>query len=92
MRLESFTDVYPKPTYAAEVEFDLDHINNLIGKEYSQEQALDILDTIFVELKGNVLEIPLWRKDITNIADIAEEIARLDGYDKVEMTVPRINL
>jgi phenylalanyl-tRNA synthetase beta chain len=44
-----------------------------------------------VENNG-VLEIPLWRKDITNIADIAEEIARLDGYDKIEMTVPRINL
>lgn len=92
IKLESFTDVYPEPTYASEIEFDLDHINNLIGKKYSREEALNILDTIFVTIKDDTLEIPLWRKDITNIADIAEEIARLDGYDKVEMTVPRINL
>lgn len=92
MKLESFTDVYPEPTYASQVDFDLDHINTLIGKIYTREQALDILDTIFVTEKDGILEIPLWRKDITNIADIAEEIARLDGYDKIEMTVPRINL
>jgi phenylalanyl-tRNA synthetase beta chain len=92
MQLVSFTDVYPEPTYAAEIEFNLTHINKLIGKEYSREVALNILDSIFVVLKGDMLEIPLWRKDLTNIADIAEEIARLDGYDKVEMTVPRINL
>jgi phenylalanyl-tRNA synthetase beta chain len=39
-----------------------------------------------------MLIIPRWRKDLTHIADIAEEIARLDGYDKVKSTVPRINL
>jgi phenylalanyl-tRNA synthetase beta chain len=92
IKLEAFTDVYPEPTYASEIEFDLDHINNLIWKQYSREQVLDILDTIFVILKDNTLEVPLWRKDITNIADIAEEIARLDGYNNIEMTVPRINL
>jgi len=35
---------------------------------------------------------PSWRKDLTNIADIAEEVARLDGYGKIEMTIPRINI
>jgi phenylalanyl-tRNA synthetase beta chain len=92
IKLESFTDVYPEPTYAAEIDFDLGHVNNLIGRIYTRERALDILDSIFVVEKDGKLEIPLWRKDITNIADIAEEIARLDGYDKIEMTVPRINL
>lgn len=91
-KLEAFTDVYPEKQYATEVEFDLAHICNLIGKQYSRDEVLDILDRLFIEEKDGVLEIPLWRKDITNIADIAEEIARIDGYDKVESTVPRINL
>ena len=92
MKLEAFTDVYPEPKYQTTIEFDLDHICALIGKDYSRDEALAILHTISVEESDNTLSIPLWRKDLTNIADIAEEIARLDGYDKVEMTVPRINL
>lgn len=41
---------------------------------------------------GEVLSIPFWRKDLNNIAEIAEEIARIDGYDKIESTIPRVNL
>jgi len=91
-KLEAFTDVYPEKQYAAEIDFDLSHICNLIGKKYSRDKVLDILDRLFIEEKNGVLEIPLWRKDLTNIADIAEEIARIDGYDTIETTVPRINL
>jgi phenylalanyl-tRNA synthetase beta subunit len=36
--------------------------------------------------------IPFWRKELNTKADIAEEIARISGYDKVTTTVPRINL
>jgi len=91
-KLEAFTDVYPEKQYAAEIEFDLEHISRLIWKNYNKETVLDILDRLFITEKDWVLEIPLWRKDLTNIADIAEEIARIDGYDQVETTVPRINL
>ncbi len=91
-KLEAFTDVYPEKQYAAEIEFDLEHICRLIWKDYSKDEVLDILDRLFITEKNGVLEIPLWRKDLTNIADIAEEVARIDGYDKIETTVPRINL
>jgi len=91
-KLEAFTDVYPEKQYATEIEFDLQHIRNLIWKDYDKNTVLNILDRLFITEKNGVLEIPLWRKDITNIADIAEEIARIDGYDKVASTVPRINL
>ncbi|MBT3728993.1 hypothetical protein HOF65_03350 [bacterium] len=42
--------------------------------------------------KEDILTIPFWRKDLVTKADIAEEIARIDGYDNIEATVPRINL
>lgn len=90
--LEAFTDVYPEKEYAAKIEFDLNKICSLIGKNYDQDKVLNILDTLFITLKANTLEIPLWRKDLKNIADIAEEIARIDGYDSIASTVPRINL
>lgn len=91
-KLEAFTDVYPEPKWQTHIEYNHEFICRLIGKEYSREEALQILDRIFIEEKNWILAIPLWRKDITHIADIAEEIARLDGYNNVEVTVPRINL
>jgi len=91
-KLEAFTDVYPEKEYANSIKFDLDHICSLIWKKYEKTQVLDILSNLFIDEIDWVLHIPLWRKDITNIADIAEEVARIDGYDKVTPTVPRINL
>ena len=92
MKLEAFTDVYPEPKSHTTLDFNLDFICKLIGKEYSRAEVLSILHTISVDEENGILTMPLWRKDLTHIADIAEEVARLDGYDKVEITVPRINL
>lgn len=91
-KLEAFTDVYPEKEHATKIEFDLDHISRLIWKTYERETVLSILDRLFITEKNGVLEIPLWRKDLTNIADIAEEVARIDGYNNIQTTVPRINL
>ncbi len=92
MKLEAFCDVYPEPEYAQEILFEKDRITSLIWKEYSHEEIMDILDRIFIQELNGKLQIPLWRKDLTTIADIAEEVARLDGYDTVKSTIPRINI
>jgi len=91
-KLEAFTDVYPEPIWQTHIDYNHEFICNLIGKKYSQEEVFTILDRVFIEEKDWILSVPLWRKDITHIADIAEEVARLDGYDKIDITVPRINL
>jgi len=92
LKMEAMSDIYPEPSIQTRIEFNLPFIQNLIGKKYSEKQVLDILHCVSIEKDWNELLIPKWRKDITHIADIAEEVARLDGYDTVEMTVPRINL
>lgn len=88
----AFSDIYPIKQEKIIVEFDLKFINNLIGRKYTKQEALKILDNLWIEEKNWLLQIPYWRKDLNYKADIAEEIARIDGYDKVENTVPRINL
>ena len=92
LKLESFTDVYAEPGLQTTIEFDLDYINRLIGKNYEEGAIVHILERLGIAKQGNILVIPLWRKDLTKKADIAEEIARIDGYNKIETTVPRINL
>jgi len=92
LTLEAISDIYPEPSSHTTIDFNFDFISNLIGKKYSREEVLSILHNVWINQENDILTIPLWRKDINHIADIAEEVARLDGYDKVEMTVPRINL
>ena len=92
IKLEAISDIYPEPSSHKKIDFNLDFICNLIGKQYSREEVLSILHNVGIDEENGFLTIPLWRKDLSHIADIAEEVARLDGYDKVEMTVPRINL
>lgn len=88
----AFSDIYETKQKEIKVPFDLDYINNLIWASYSEEYVLEVLKNLWIELKNGNLKIPFWRKDLTSRSDIAEEIARIDGYDKVESTVPRINL
>jgi phenylalanyl-tRNA synthetase beta subunit len=52
---------------------------------------LQILENLGIEKENNELIIPFWRKDLKYKADIAEEIARINGYNSIESTVPRIN-
>ena len=41
---------------------------------------------------GVRVKIPFWRRDLNYKADIAEEIARIDGYDSIDTTAPSINM
>lgn len=88
----SYSDVYPIKQEEISINYDLDFINNLIGKNYDKKEVESILDNLGIEIKQNKLLIPAWRKDLRYKADIAEEIARIDWYDKIEKSIPSINL
>lgn len=92
IKITAFSDSYENKQKVIKIDFDLKFINNLIGKNYSEDQALSILNNLGIQESDWILTIPFWRKDLNYKADIAEEIARIDGYDNIESTVPRINL
>ena len=92
IKITGYSDVYTDKQETIWIQFDIDFINNLIGKKYSEKEALNILNNLWIKENDWILIIPFWRKDLNYKADIAEEIARIDWYDNVEATVPRINL
>ena len=92
IKISGITDIYPNPQAEITVPYDLDFTNNLIGADYSDETMITILSNLWIVKNGTALHIPFWRKDITTKADIAEEIARIDGYDNITPTVPDLNL
>ena len=85
------SDIYSDVQKEVSVDFDITFINTLIGREYSLENSLTILNNLGITEKWGVLDIPFWRKDLHRKADIAEEIARIDGFDKIEPEVISIN-
>jgi phenylalanyl-tRNA synthetase beta chain len=86
-----YSDIYTSKQKSVTVDFNLDFINNLIGKEYNKNECLEVLENLWIKETWGKLEIPFWRKDIHYKADIAEEITRINGFDAVPPTNIRIN-
>ena len=65
-------------------------VNDVLGIEVPEEEMVKILSALQfeVELKDGVLTlaVPRYREDIENYQDIAEEVIREYGYDKVVPT------
>ncbi|MBR1692909.1 MAG: phenylalanine--tRNA ligase subunit beta [Lachnospiraceae bacterium] len=72
------------------IKFDPDRINSLLGTEVSEEEMLQIFKRLALTLDTQTgeLVIPSFRQDLEGIADIAEEVARFYGYDKIPSTLP----
>ena len=72
------------------IKFDADRINGLLGTDVSKEEMLEIFARLelVVDEATNEIVIPSFRQDLEGIADIAEEVARFYGYDKIPSTLP----
>ena len=73
--------------------FDSKRINDLLGTDISEQEMEAIFAMLELELTTEadgtkMLTIPSFRQDLEGIADIAEEVARFYGYDKIPMTLP----
>lgn len=58
-------------------------INKLVGLSLDDAEINRLLKSLGFEIKGDECIIPLWRHDIEVWQDLAEEVARLYGYDKI---------
>lgn len=66
------------------VRFDYKRINELLGTSLSFDEMAALLTPLelYTDKEGNLI-VPPYRNDIITTADIAEEVARLYGYDKI---------
>lgn len=72
--------------------FKPEKYNNLLGTKVSEEEMKEMFARIEIEVisdsEGEKLVIPYFRQDLNCDADIAEEVARFYGYDKIPTTLP----
>ena len=80
-------DVYPVKKQQIEVDFNPERINDFLGTNLSEEEMLSYLTRLELPVKDGKIIVPSFRSDINMMADVAEEIARMYGYDKIDSTV-----
>ncbi len=65
--------------------------NALLGTDVKKDQMLEIFKALEIkyDAEKNELVCPSFRQDLLGQADIAEEVARFFGYDKIPETLPK---
>ena len=91
--LEGEVDVYPSPVEPWQLPFEPEKMNALLGLNISVEDQLDTFRRfgLTYDESTNMLTVPTYRQDLHCMADLAEEIARIYGYDNIPSTVPTTN-
>jgi len=74
------------PVEKRSIAFDFGRTKSLGGIDVPEARQREILESLGFEVKGNAVTVPTWRRDVEGSADLVEEVARIEGYDKVPST------
>lgn len=69
------------------VDFNLDWINSFLGTDIPREDMVSYLSKLGFKVEGDKVYSPSFRIDIECKADIAEEVARIYGYNNIPSTL-----
>ncbi|HYD73438.1 MAG TPA: phenylalanine--tRNA ligase subunit beta, partial [Candidatus Binatia bacterium] len=80
----------PRPVF-----FDPDRVRQLAGIDVKPTRVRAVLKALGFETSAEgdgskriIVEPPTWRRDVEGPADLVEEVARIEGYDKMPETAP----
>lgn len=88
-------DIGRKPEKAKTIILRMDELNKVLNtglKESYAKKILTLLGLKAMRAKKGIIkaEIPAFRADLKDEIDLVEEIARVYGYDKIKLTIPKI--
>lgn len=88
--VDGIIDVFSKAPAPVKLSLEHDWINRFLGIDVSKDYMVDVLTKIGFTVDDNdIVTAPTFRIDIEHKADIAEEIARFYGYNKIPTTTLR---
>ena len=71
------------------IPFTAEWVNRFLGINLAEEEMARMLQKLEIPVENGEAVAPTWRPDLESKADIAEEIARMYGYDKIPTTALR---
>ncbi len=84
-------DAYPVKKTPRSLPLEPEKIRRFLGADIAEEEMIRTLKSLQFGIEGQpghfIVSIPSWRDDVEGMADLAEEAARIYGYDKIEPTL-----
>ncbi|MDK2821351.1 MAG: phenylalanyl-tRNA synthetase beta chain [Clostridia bacterium] len=84
-------DRYIKERQPVKIELRPERVNYLLGTNLKPDTMKELLERLHLQVSGEgpfQVEVPPYRGDLTQEIDLVEELARLYGYNKIEVTLP----
>lgn len=85
--IEGKIDVYPTKQKVNKIPLNVERINSLIGTNLSKQEMIDTLEKLDIKVENDTVIAPYFRQDVEQLADVAEEVLRFYGYDKLGTTL-----
>ena len=82
--VDGIIDVYPTKNETVVLPFTPARYNEFLGMNIPEEHMVNTLTGLGCEIKDGKIIVPSWRADLGCMNDIAEEVCRIYGYDKIE--------
>lgn len=82
--VDGIIDVYPTKTEQTVLPFTPDRYNEFLGMKIPHEHMINTLTGLGCKIEGGKIYVPSFRADLGCMNDIAEEVCRIYGYDKIE--------
>ena len=94
--VDGLIDAHPRPVEAARIPLDPRRTNQLLGTDLAADRMAALLTSIGFTVRPDGdgaldVTVPTFRVDVTRDIDLVEEIARLEGYNNIPTTFPRID-
>jgi phenylalanyl-tRNA synthetase beta chain len=93
--IKGVVDEFPNPISDRNIAIGIKALNRRLGTDLEADDIATYLESIEFDVEQTDLDTlrilpPSFRVDITRFEDIAEEVARLHGYNNIETTFPLI--
>ncbi len=82
--VDGVIDVYPAPAEQTVLPFTPDRYNEFLGMHIPTEHMLNTLTGLGCRVEDGKIYVPTFRADLGCMNDIAEEVCRIYGYDRIE--------
>ncbi len=84
-----------QPAPPEPIRFDPDRVRQLAGIDVKPTRVRAVLKDLGFDVSGEgqssknfIVQPPTWRRDVEGAADLVEEVARIEGYDKLPLVDP----
>ena len=84
--VSGIVDVYPNPKKQTVIKLNPEKINAFLGTNLTKEYMVEVLTKLSFVIEDDNIYVPSFREDVEGEHDIAEEIARIYGYNEIETT------